>query len=57
MREIFTTSLRQSLLLIVMLCFGLSVNAQSTDEPAISFHTNIYNTYGSDNAFSLVLAL
>ena len=55
MREIFTTSLRQSLLLIVMFCFGLSVNAQSTDEPAISFHTNIYNTYGSDNAFSLVL--
>lgn len=55
MREIFTTSLRQSLLLIVMFCFGFSVNAQSTDEPAISFHTNIYNTYGSGNAFSLVL--
>jgi hypothetical protein len=38
-----------------MFCFGFSVNAQSTDEPAISFHTNIYNTYGSGNAFSLVL--
>lgn len=43
------------LVCIVALFSSINANAQNSDEPIITFKTNIYNTYGATNYFSLVI--
>ncbi len=38
-----------------MLSVANGASAQASDEPVITFHTNIYETYGETNQFSLVI--
>lgn len=52
----FINSLVMSVAVLVsMIVTSVGVVAQTTDEPVITFKTNIYDTYGEQNSFSLVL--
>ncbi len=45
----------KALLCLSVMGFGNAASAQNTEEPAITFKTNIYDTYGEANQFSLVI--
>lgn len=55
MKKLIDTLVLRTMLLIAVLCFVNTVNAQTSDEPIITFHTNIYDSYGEANQFSLVI--
>lgn len=55
MKKIIDTVAIRVMLLVAVLFMGSAVKAQTQDEPIITFHTNIYDTYGETNQFSLVI--
>lgn len=56
-RKFYALSMCRLVIAMMLLCGTHSANAQQTDtnEAIITFKTNIYDTYGSENQFSLVL--
>lgn len=55
MKHLFKTLAMRTLLLLSIFGFSNVAMAQTTDEPIITFKTNIYDTYGESNQFSLVI--
>ncbi len=55
MKTKFLTLVSKALLSLSILGFVNVAAAQNTDEPAITFKTNIYDNYGETNQFSLVI--
>ncbi len=55
MRKLINTLVLRTMLLIVVSGIANTAKAQTSDEPIITFHTNIYDSYGETNQFSLVI--
>ena len=55
MKTKFSTLVFKALLCLFVMGFANVAIAQSNDEPIITFKTNIYDTYGEANQFSLVI--
>ncbi len=54
--NLFSKKMTAILLVCILTLLGaIDTNAQNSDEPIITFKTNIYNTYGATNYFSLVI--
>lgn len=55
MKSIIRTLARRIAPVLSMMVMSSAAFAQTTDEPAITFKTNIYDSYGESNQFSLVI--